>query len=119
MGALTDRYGGRVVVFDHPSVHVDPDANVRHLLELLPPDRPAVVDVVAHSRGGLVARRLDAAQPAAAAGRPAPVVRRLIHVATPNAGTCATPSDATVACRPALGTGVVCIHPACSSRRTV
>lgn len=84
---LADRYGGRVVVFDHPSVHVDPDTNVRRLLESLPPDRPAVVDVVAHSRGGLVARRLTDPQTVAAVGRPAPVVRRLVHVATPNAGT--------------------------------
>ncbi|MEU4218845.1 hypothetical protein [Actinoplanes sp. NPDC026623] len=84
---LSDRYAGRVVVFDHPSVHVDPDENARILLESLPPDRRTVVDVVAHSRGGLVARRLAAPEAAGAARRPPPVVRRMIHVATPNAGT--------------------------------
>jgi pimeloyl-ACP methyl ester carboxylesterase len=78
---LTRRYDGRVVVFDHPSVHVDPDENVRRLLASLPPAATSVVDVVAHSRGGLVARQL------ASAGQPAPAVRRIIHVATPNAGT--------------------------------
>jgi hypothetical protein len=90
---LSDRYDGRVVVFDHPSVHVDPDSNVRHLLGSLPPDRATVIDVVAHSRGGLVARRLAAPETAAAAGRPAPVIRRIIHVATPNAGTMLADSE--------------------------
>lgn len=84
---LSDAYAGRVVVFDHPSVHVDPDENVRALLTMLPPDRRTTVDVVAHSRGGLVARRLAAPQLAAEARRPPPVIRRMIHVATPNAGT--------------------------------
>ena len=71
-------YGGRVLVFDHPSLHTDPAENVRRLLALLPEAREPVFDVIAHSRGGLVARHL------AGSG---PVVRRLVHVATPNAGT--------------------------------
>lgn len=78
---LSHRYDGRVVVFDHPSVHVGPDENVRRLLETLPAGHRPTFDVVAHSRGGLVARQL------AAQGDRAPAVHRIIHVATPNAGT--------------------------------
>src|SRR5262249_55581190 len=77
-------YDGRVLAFDHPSVHVDPRDNARWLLSQLPDDRRVVLDVIAHSRGGLVARQLSAKDLADEAGRPAPVVRRLVHVATPN-----------------------------------
>jgi hypothetical protein len=37
---LDRRYEGRVLVFDHPTLHVSPEANVRWLLERLPEDRP-------------------------------------------------------------------------------
>jgi hypothetical protein len=86
-------YGGRVLLFDHPSVHVDPVANVGWLLDRLPTDRAATFDVIAHSRGGLVARQLASPALAAAAGRPAPVVRRVVHVATPNSGTVLASKD--------------------------
>jgi hypothetical protein len=84
---LLRRYDGRVLVFDHPTLHVDPTANVTWLLDRLPDRAPLTFDVICHSRGGLVARQLCAPEPAAASGRPAPRVRTLIHVATPNAGT--------------------------------
>ncbi|MER5381741.1 hypothetical protein ABT040_15875 [Streptomyces sp. NPDC002688] len=84
---LHQRYQDRVLVFDHPTVHVDPADNARWLLERLPADRPLTLDLVTHSRGGLVARQLGRHDVAAGAGRPAPSVRTLIHVATPNAGT--------------------------------
>jgi hypothetical protein len=87
LGRWAQRYGDRIAVFDHPSLHVDPAENVRTLLSMLPADGEIVVDIVAHSRGGLVARQLGAKELAAAGGRPAPVIRRLVHVATPNAGT--------------------------------
>ena len=47
--------------FDHPTLSVDPAENCRRLLALLPADAGLVVDVLAHSRGGLVARMLDRA----------------------------------------------------------
>lgn len=83
---LHRRYDGRVLVFDHPTVHLDPVDNARWLLEHLPADRRLTLDIVTHSRGGLVARHLSR-DGLAGAGRPAPSVRTLVHVATPNAGT--------------------------------
>jgi hypothetical protein len=76
--ALHERYAGRVLVFDHPSVHVAPAANATWLRTQLPSDRDVDLHVLAHSRGGLVARHL-----------PADHVRvgTLVHVAVPNAGT--------------------------------
>ncbi|MET9793872.1 esterase/lipase family protein [Streptomyces canus] len=83
---LHRRYDGRVLVFDHPTVHLDPIDNARWLLEHLPADQRITLDIVAHSRGGLVARHLSR-DGLAGAGRAAPSVRMLVHVATPNAGT--------------------------------
>lgn len=81
---MTRRYPDRILAFDHPTLHVDPDANVAWLRDRLP-DVPLTFDVVCHSRGGLVGRRL--ADGPRHAGGPAPHVRTLVHVATPNAGT--------------------------------
>jgi pimeloyl-ACP methyl ester carboxylesterase len=67
-------YAG-TLVFEHPSMHVPPADNARHLLAHLPAG--VELDVVSHSRGGLVARELAALTP----------VRRLAQVAAPNAGT--------------------------------
>jgi hypothetical protein len=54
---LLRRYDGRVIAFDHPTIADDPGVNVRKLLELVG-DRTLELDVVCHSRGGLVARTL-------------------------------------------------------------
>jgi len=73
------QYGGRVLVFDHPTVATAPDANAKWLLDRLPTDRRTTLDVVTHSRGGLVGRHL--------LGSDRANVRRLVQVAAPNAGT--------------------------------
>jgi hypothetical protein len=83
---LLSRYEQRVLVFDHPSVSVSPKDNVRWLLEQVPNGVDLVLDVLAHSRGGLVGRALTL-PPAEAPGIAPPQVRRVVHVATPNAGT--------------------------------
>ncbi|WP_157018325.1 DUF7379 domain-containing protein [Cryptosporangium arvum] len=87
LAELVARYEGRVLGFDHQTLHVDPSANARWFLERLPRDRPVTLDVLTHSRGGLVGRRIADPGSAGAAGVPAPHVRRLIHVGTPNDGT--------------------------------
>ena len=82
--ALADRYQGRVWAYDHHTVSVAPRANARDLLRLVAEagTGPLVVDVVAHSRGGLVAREL------AERSRDTPLtVRSLILAGTPNEGT--------------------------------
>ena len=54
---LLRRYDGRVIAFDHPTIADDPAVNIRELLRLVG-DRTLELDVVCHSRGGLVARTL-------------------------------------------------------------
>jgi pimeloyl-ACP methyl ester carboxylesterase len=86
VAALHEAYSGRVFAFDHPTVSVTPTENARWLGTRLR-DANLTVDVLAHSRGGLVARVL-AEQPAAAGITPNELtVRNLVMVATPNAGT--------------------------------
>ena len=73
-------YRGRVVGFDHPTLAVTPGQNAEWLLERLP--RGVTVDVLAHSRGGLVARELHHL-----GAERAVTVRAITFVATPNGGT--------------------------------
>ncbi|HTS02249.1 MAG TPA: alpha/beta hydrolase, partial [Thermoanaerobaculia bacterium] len=75
--ALAAAYGGRVYAFNHLTVGRAPDENVRELLGLV---RGARLDVVTHSRGGLVLRLL-------ATTRGAPAIRRAFLAASPSEGT--------------------------------
>lgn len=47
-----------VLSYDHPTVSHDPLENARNLVAMIPEDLRLSVDIVAHSRGGLVARSL-------------------------------------------------------------
>lgn len=87
--ALGRLYGGRMFAFDHPSMHHSPAENVTQLLAMLPHGTDLEVDVVTHSRGGLVARQLIAHAPAAARLR----VRRAVFVAAPHRGTVLADSE--------------------------
>ncbi|MBY5163802.1 DUF7379 domain-containing protein [Salsipaludibacter albus] len=83
LGDLHHAYGGRVVALEHPSMSISPVDNVAWLSERLG-DGPALdLDVLTHSRGGLVGRVL--------AGQAGPVpgvkVGTLVYGATPNHGT--------------------------------
>ncbi|HRC84679.1 MAG TPA: hypothetical protein PK413_03620 [Thermoanaerobaculia bacterium] len=84
---LFDRYGQRVFAFNHPTLSEDPRQNVDWLMGALPDTAELDLDIVCHSRGGLVSR-LIAEQFAqrAAAGRKLKV-GKIVFVATPNAGT--------------------------------
>lgn len=81
---LNRRYGDRVFAFDHPSLSYSPEENARWLLEYLEDKGARIpeVDVVAHSRGGLVARWMTEKLRSDVLG-----VRSVLFVATPNAGT--------------------------------
>ena len=86
MRTLDERYEGRMWAFHHPTVSVDPASNAEALASLLS-DAPAggrdlSVDVIAHSRGGLVAREL--AEPRVESPLD---VGQVLFVATPNDGT--------------------------------
>jgi CHAT domain len=75
--ALSSLYEGRVFAFNHLTVGRSPHENVKDLLAAV---RGASLDVVTHSRGGLVARLL-------ASSPGAPQVNRVFLVASPNEGT--------------------------------
>jgi len=58
LDALATRYGNRVIAFDHPTLSVDFQANARWFFQQLPKEVSLKLDVVCHSRGGLVGRCL-------------------------------------------------------------
>ncbi len=84
---LHDRYGGRVFALDHHTISVSPSDNIAWLAAHLPATGdPVTVDVITHSRGGLVGRAL--AERAGDLGIGDRIkVRNLVMVAPPNAGT--------------------------------
>ena len=79
--ALNARYGDRVFAFDHPSLCQSPEDNARWLAEQLRQASLANLDILAHSRGGLVARAFLNEKPESVR------VRSLVFVGTPNGGT--------------------------------
>jgi pimeloyl-ACP methyl ester carboxylesterase len=86
LAELHRRYGGRVLAMDHFTVSVDPTENARWLATTLPDRAGLTVDVIAHSRGGLVGRVLaEHAEELGLGGKL--TVRTLVMVGTPNAGT--------------------------------
>ncbi|MGP0028360.1 MAG: esterase/lipase family protein [Streptosporangiaceae bacterium] len=80
-------YAGKVAAFDHFTLSHDPVTNVEELVRRLPENIEAEVDIVAHSRGGLVARVLTESQGEISLGSRKLRVRKVIFVGTPNAGT--------------------------------
>ena len=86
LGRLRERYQGRVLAFDHPTVSVTPTGNATWLAGVVR-TTGLTVDVVAHSRGGLVARVLAEQPESAGLDRGSLTVRRLIMAGTPNQGT--------------------------------
>lgn len=87
MTALADRYQGRVWAFDHHTLSQSPEANCNQLLQLMPPGAALDVDIVCHSRGGLVARTLAEQFGALKADGRNIRVGKVVFVASPNRGT--------------------------------
>ena len=80
MAALHAAYDGRVAAFEHHSISVTPKENADLLAGLVPDGTALEVDLVTHSRGGLVGREIAGASRALD-------VAGLVMVASPNAGT--------------------------------
>ena len=80
---LSRRYGGRMFACNHPTLTADPRENALAFLGSIPDSVKLDVDIVCHSRGGLVARQI------AALGRlqGSVTVRRIVFVGATNAGT--------------------------------
>jgi pimeloyl-ACP methyl ester carboxylesterase len=90
---LHQRYGGRVFAFNHFSLSHDPRRNIEWLVAHVPAGQSLEVDIVCHSRGGLVARTL-AQSPSMFGLDTSPFkVRRVIFVGVPNNGTPLTNPD--------------------------
>jgi len=90
VAALHQRYEGRIFAFNHFTLSHDPASNVRWFsdrLRALSANSRLQVDVVCHSRGGLVARVLADGHPAAAIDPNQVAVRRIVFVGAPNNGT--------------------------------
>lgn len=83
---LHEAYGGRVVAYDHHTLHVTPEENVSILAGLVPDGLTFDADLVGHSRGGLVCRALSGE--GLPDGVTSPLnVRKVVTVATPHHGT--------------------------------
>lgn len=81
------RYEGRVFAFDHPTLSHDPIQNVQWLIEQIPEDTSLDLDMICHSRGGLVARVLSEGQESLELGNRRIDVGTVVFVGSPNAGT--------------------------------
>lgn len=90
---LSRRYGGRTFAFNHPTLTADPRENALAFLGSVPDSVKLDIDIVCHSRGGLVARQI------AALGKlqGSVSVRRIVFVGATNAGTLLADPDHIVA----------------------
>jgi pimeloyl-ACP methyl ester carboxylesterase len=88
--ALLQNYEGRVISFDHPTLSEDPKENAQWFIRAMPEGASLELDIVCHSRGGLVSRVLAERQNELSIGGRSVAVRKVIFVGTPNAGTVLT-----------------------------
>ncbi|HEY0779866.1 MAG TPA: hypothetical protein VGD56_18015, partial [Gemmatirosa sp.] len=93
MGALATQYGGRVFAFDHYTLSEDPEDNVRWLIAQIPDGTALDLDIVCHSRGGLVSRILAERQGTLTMGGRSVRVEKVVFVGAPNAGTTLADTD--------------------------
>jgi hypothetical protein len=90
VAGLHQRYQGRVFAFDHYTLSEDPRQNVEWLLGQLPDGVSLDLDVVCHSRGGLVSRVLAERQAELSLGSRHLGLNKVVFVGAPNAGTVLT-----------------------------
>jgi pimeloyl-ACP methyl ester carboxylesterase len=84
---LHRRYDGRVFAFDHFTMSDDPRRNAELFVEAIPDGTELDLDIVCHSRGGLVARVLAERAAELPLGARRLRVAGVVFVAVPNAGT--------------------------------
>jgi hypothetical protein len=84
---LWRKYEGRVFAFDHFTLSEDPTQNVEWLVRNIPEGASLDLDILCHSRGGLVSRVLAERQGELSLGSRTIRIRNVIFVAAPNAGT--------------------------------
>jgi pimeloyl-ACP methyl ester carboxylesterase len=84
---LHRRYEGRVFAFDHYTLSEDPRQNLDWFFKNLPDGQSLDVDIVCHSRGGLVSRLLAERQSELSLGSRKLRVGKIVLAAVPNGGT--------------------------------
>ncbi|HEX3048731.1 MAG TPA: hypothetical protein VHY08_28545 [Bacillota bacterium] len=84
---LYNLYEGRIFAFDHYTLSEDPKENIEWFLRNLPDNLNLDLDIICHSRGGLVSRCLAEKQSVISMGARSIKVNKIIFAATPNAGT--------------------------------
>lgn len=84
---LHRRYEGRVFAFDHYTLSHDPLQNLDWFCRHLPEAQKLDIDILCHSRGGLVSRYLAERRSALSLGSREIHVRRIVFAAVPNSGT--------------------------------
>lgn len=85
--SLHRKYEGRVFAFDHFTLSEGPKQNILKFLELMPDGLSLDLDIICHSRGGLVARQLAERQGDFLLGSREIRINRIVFVAVPNSGT--------------------------------
>jgi hypothetical protein len=88
--AFQRKYQGRVFALDHPTASEDPKQNVEWLLNQVPEGTVLDLDILCHSRGGLVSRILAERTAQLPLGSRRLDARKIVFVAAPNAGTVLT-----------------------------
>lgn len=86
MDELDRRYGGRLFAFNHFTITEDPLLNAQRFVDLLPAQASVELDLICHSRGGLVGRALAEAQARLNLKGRKVTVRRVVFAGSPNAG---------------------------------
>lgn len=84
---LYQRYNGRVIALDHYTLSEDPEKNVEWFIKQIPENIRMNIDILCHSRGGLVSRVLCENQGEISLGSKIVGINKVVFVATPNAGT--------------------------------
>ncbi|MFN0086488.1 MAG: esterase/lipase family protein, partial [Blastocatellia bacterium] len=84
---LIRHYGGRIFAFDHPSLYHSPRENADQFYEMLPATANLELDVVTHSRGGLVARELIERQRDNSTRGPQVLIGKAVFISAPHVGT--------------------------------
>lgn len=90
---LHGAYDGRVFALDHFTISHDPKENVEWLIEHMPDGTALDVDIICHSRGGLVSRVLAEKSGELATGSRRMNVGNVVFVGSPNAGTALADPD--------------------------
>lgn len=90
---LHTHYGGRIFGFNHPSMSKSPGDNVQKLFDMLPKGVRLDVDLITHSRGGLVGRMLVEQVNKFKTGNKRVRVGKVVFVAGPHRGTILADGD--------------------------